>query len=344
MLIKNAIKNICKNILPDMYSTDIKVDREILKYLIGLGYSLPEIEQSVRARFLELIDETKREPKVRDSDDNKTNLDEKYKWLDKILYCSIGQHVDLGINKDMADSNEYSYILKNYSINGIYNSITLELERKDDYYKISFTNIQDIKWNGNKVWLYLRDENWRFFHHVDDTKISSLEENFKSKNIELQEDIQIYMRYKDVDNLLYHVEKQKYLYRYSENDITQEEVTDKLGNRIVLLNILDKKRNYKTKGTIYAYSESGDEGRFYYELREEELYIIDMRPNKHSQGVGSKVLELMEKIALKYNVKELTGMLSSVDFGHKERLFHFYKKNGFIVNDSETKIRKKIIC
>lgn len=334
------IKKVIKNILQNRYSSAIKVNREILKRLIELGYSLTEIEQSVSTRLIELIDEDKREIKEIRSDYDKINLDNEYKWLDKVLYCSIGQLIDLGINKDMAGSNEYSYTLKNYSINGIDNSITLELERKDDYYKISFTEIQDIKWNGNKIWIYLKYENWRFFYHVDDVKIASLEKDFKSKNIELQEDIQIYMRYKDVDNLLYYVEKEKYSYKDYENDITQEEVTDKLGNRMILLNILDKERN----GTIYAYSERGKEGTFFYQLMKDELYIVDMCPNKHSQGVGSKVLELMEKTARKYNIKELTGMLSSVDFGHKERLFHFYKKNGFIINDSESEIRKKIIC
>ena len=68
-----------------------------------------------------------------------------------------------------------------------------------------------------------------------------------------------------------------------------------------------------------------------------------MLPYKKSQGVGSKVLELMEATALRFKIKELSGMLSTVDFDHKERLLYFYKKNGFIVNDSESGIRKKII-
>lgn len=340
LLIKEGIKNICRNILTDSDYTNLKVDREVLKDLIELGYSLPEIEQSVSDRLSELIDHTKSEHE--DTDDNKTSLDNEYKWLDKILYCSIGQPINLGINEYMVGSNEYDYILKKYKIDGIYNSIILELERKGDDYKISFTKIQDIKWNGNKVWLYLKDKNWRFYHCADDAKLSSLKENFKSKNIELQEDIQIYMQYKDVDNLLYHVEKQKYLYRYSEMDITQKEITDKSGNKMILLNILEEESSYKKHGTIYAYSESGQQGIFHYELKKEHLYIIDMLPKKHSQGVGSKVLELMEETARRYDIKELTGILSTVDFEHKERLLYFYKKNGFIVNDSECRIRKKI--
>ncbi|MBX4261943.1 hypothetical protein [Clostridium estertheticum] len=341
-MIKEAIKNICKKILPNPYYANFRVDREILKDLIELGYSLYEIEQSVRDKFIELIDDTKLEHKEKDADDNKTNLDSKYKWLDKTLYCSIGQPIKLGINEDMVGSYEYNYILKNYTINGIYNSITLELERKGDDYKISFTEIQDINWNETKVWLYLKDTNWKFYnYHVDEIKLSSLEENFKSKNIELQEDIQIYMQYKDVNNLIYHVEKQKYVYRYLEMDITQKEITDKLDNKMILLNILDKESSNKG-GTIYAYSKSGQQGIFDYVLRKEELYIMDMLPQKHSQGVGSKVLEFMEETALRYNIKELAGMLSPSDFGHKERLLYFYRKNGFIVNDLESGIRKKI--
>ncbi|MBZ9633050.1 GNAT family N-acetyltransferase [Clostridium sp. FP1] len=340
---KDEIKNICKKILPDLHYTNLKVDKEILKDLIKSGYSLYEIEQSVRDKFIELIDDTELEHKERDAD-NKKNLDNEYKRLDKILYCSIGQPIKLGINEDMVGSYEYNYILKDYRINGIYNSITLELERKGDDYKISFIEIQDIDWNGTKVWLKSKDTNWRFYHKVDvdNTKLSSLGENFKSKKIELQEDIQIYMQYKDVNNLLYHVEKQKYENRYFEMDITQKEITDKLDNKMILLNILDKESSNKRQGTIYAYSDSGRQGIFHYELREEELYIFDMLPDKKSQGVGSKVLELMEETALRYNIKELSGMLSTVDFDHKERLLYFYKKNGFIVNDSESGIRKKL--
>lgn len=340
-MIKETIKNISKNILPVQKHENLRIDRDMLKYLIELGYSLDEIEESVNDKLIELIDDAELDFKARDIENNINNLDDKYKWIDKILHCSIGQLIDLGINEDMV-GNEYEYCLKNYRINGIDNSITLELERKGDDYKICFTNIKDIDWSGTKVWIYLKDKNWRFYHHVEDTKVTSLGENFKSKNIELQEDIQIYKQYEKVNNLLYYVEKQKYQYRYSEVDITQKEMTDKLGNRIILLNILDDESSHKKSGTIYAYSESGDEGKFHYKLRKEDLYIIDMLPNKHSRGVGSKVLEFMEETARRYNIKELSGMLSSIDFGHKERLLYFYKKNGFIINDSESGIRKRI--
>ena len=122
--------------------------------------------------------------------DSQINLENDFKWLDKILYCSLEQEINLAINKDMIGTMEYSYILKSYKITGVSNSITLELERKGDAYRISFNDIYNIKSAGPKIWIYQKDLTWRIYHYVDEIKFSSLEENFISKNLELQEDIQ----------------------------------------------------------------------------------------------------------------------------------------------------------
>lgn len=264
--------------------------------------------------------------------DTLEKLESNYKWLDKILYCSLEQEIKLAINKDMFGHGEYTYILKGYKISGVSNRVTLELERKDDPYKISFNDIYDIKSNGQKIWIYQKDSTWRFYHYVDNIKFSSLDENFKSKNLELQEDIQIYMKYKDIDNLLYNVEFFKYQYRNSEIDISQKDMIDKLGNKMILVNVLDNKNSFNNSGTITAFSEYGNEGIFHYKFNEESLYIIDMQPHKISQGIGSNALEFMEYTARRYGITKLEGTLSSIDFDHKERLFHFYEKNGFVID------------
>lgn len=263
--------------------------------------------------------------------DSQINLENDFKWLDKILYCSLEQEINLAINKDMIGTMEYSYILKSYKITGVSNSITLELERKGDAYRISFNDIYDIKSAGPKIWIYQKDLIWRIYHYVDEIKFSSLEENFISKNLELQEDIQIYMKYKDIDNLLYNVEYFKYSYRLSNVDISQEEMIDKLGNEIILVNILDSKNSFDKHGTITAFSKYGKEGIFDYKLNSDYIYIIDMQPNNHSQGLGSKALELMENTARKHGITKLKGRLSPVDLEHKDRLIYFYEKNGFTI-------------
>ena len=81
-------------------------------------------------------------------DDSTISLDNEFKFLDKLFHCSLGKELSLGITKDMIGRLEYSYILKDYSINGIYNTVTLELERKYYTFGISFYNITDIKTNG----------------------------------------------------------------------------------------------------------------------------------------------------------------------------------------------------
>lgn len=65
---------------------------------------------------------------------------------------------------------EYSYILKFYKTNEVSNSITLELERKGDAYRISFNDIYDIKSAGPKIWIYQKNLIWRIYHSVDEIK------------------------------------------------------------------------------------------------------------------------------------------------------------------------------
>ncbi|MBS6503893.1 MAG: hypothetical protein KH415_20155 [Clostridium sp.] len=50
------------------------------------------------------------------------------------------------------------------------NSITLELERKGDAYRISFNDIYDIKSAGPKIWIYQKNLIWRIYHSVDEIK------------------------------------------------------------------------------------------------------------------------------------------------------------------------------
>lgn len=315
----------------------VNINDYLTEELIKEGYNIYQLEHLINDYLKELLEDSDEQIEEEDKD-----LDDKYKWLDKILFCNLEREICMGINSSMVGSYEYNYILKKYIINGIDNSMRLYLKRKDDEFVIDFNDIEDIDWNGNKVWIYMQENNWRFYLDIDKEKYIALDKNFKSKYIELLEDIQVYMKYKDVDNLKYYVEKEKYKYRNSEDETSQKEVVDKIGNNIVLFNIYNKNSTYIKSGTIYAFSDKGVIGRFFYEIRETDLYIIDMLVDTYSQGIGSHVLSFMEEIARKYELKEMTGMLSQVDFGHKDRLFYFYEKNGFVISSSKTRICKKL--
>jgi hypothetical protein len=152
-------------------------------------------------------------------DDSTISLDNEFKFLDKLFHCSLGKELSLGITKDMIGRLEYSYILKDYSINGIYNTVTLELERKYYTFGISFYNITDIKTNGPKVWIYSTDGNWRFYHSISNDELSSLGDDFRSDKIELKSDIHVYMQYFYSNPLKYYVGKFLYDHRKSINSV-----------------------------------------------------------------------------------------------------------------------------
>lgn len=315
----------------------ININDYLTEELTKKGYNNYQLEHLINDYLKELLEDSDEEIEEEDND-----LDDKYKWLDRKLFCNLEKEICIGINSSMVGSYEYKYILNKYTINGVYNSIRLYLKRKDDEFVIDFNHIENIDWNGNKVWIYMQEHNWRFYLNIDEEVYTALDKTFKSKYIELMEDIQVYMKYKNVDSLKYYVEKEKYKYRNTDVETSQKEVVDKRGNDIILFNIYDINSTYNKSGTIYAFSDKGVIGRFFYEIRETDLYIVDMLVDTHSQGIGSHVLSFMEEIARKYKMKEMTGMLSQFDFDHKNRLFHFYEKNEFVINSSETRIYKKL--
>ena len=61
-----------------------------------------------------------------------------------------------------------------------------------------------------------------------------------------------------------------------------------------------------------------------------------MRPEETSYGLGSRAIKFMKKIALENWIKKLKGSLSLFDLStHKDRLLHFYAKNGFTITDNK---------
>lgn len=60
-------------------------------------------------------------------------------------------------------------------------------------------------------------------------------------------------------------------------------------------------------------------------------------------GIGSEVLKFIEQIARQYGINKIKGMLASIDFNHKDRLYHFYIKKGYKIDAAETKIEKILV-
>lgn len=51
-----------------------------------------------------------------------------------------------------------------------------------------------------------------------------------------------------------------------------------------------------------------------------------------NKGYGSILIDVLKKLANKYQIKKINGCISTVDIDHLDRLIHFYKKNEFIIN------------
>lgn len=80
-----------------------------------------------------------------------------------------------------------------------------------------------------------------------------------------------------------------------------------------------------------------------YYKQKEELFIADLESHIEDIGYGSILLRNIINAGKRLNCKVITGKLSSVDYGHFDKLKHFYEKFKFkvkISGKSGTIIRK----
>ena len=61
-------------------------------------------------------------------------------------------------------------------------------------------------------------------------------------------------------------------------------------------------------------------------------YPLDETKNLN-KGYGSKLMEALFKYSRDNGIQSVTGNLSVVDLGHKDRLHHFYEKFGFKITE-----------
>ncbi|WNF38204.1 hypothetical protein RJD24_07185 [Bacillaceae bacterium IKA-2] len=70
---------------------------------------------------------------------------------------------------------------------------------------------------------------------------------------------------------------------------------------------------------------------------ENKIHIGDIK-GPENKGYGSICMEYLKQFAKKYNIHCITGDIAERDWGHRDRLVHFYKKHNFKVKiDKENK-------
>ena len=66
--------------------------------------------------------------------------------------------------------------------------------------------------------------------------------------------------------------------------------------------------------------------------------IIHDNKKKYSKGYGTAMMQKLIEYAKENGYSRIYGNLSDVDIGHKDRLYHFYKKFGFEIKEYIEKI------
>lgn len=59
------------------------------------------------------------------------------------------------------------------------------------------------------------------------------------------------------------------------------------------------------------------------------LLITDIIHDTINEGIGTELLNYVDEIARAQGLSSIKGYLSNRDFDHRDRLLHFYQKNGF---------------
>jgi hypothetical protein len=100
-----------------------------------------------------------------------------------------------------------------------------------------------------------------------------------------------------------------------------------------------------TLGIIYVVSNKGFSGRLIYIINsaDQSIKIGNILFKPINTGIGTELLKYLDEIAIDGNYKYMTGWISPVDFDHLDKLFHFYKKNGFKIEKNNGRMGGYII-
>ncbi|GAA3650312.1 hypothetical protein [Asaccharospora irregularis] len=119
----------------------------------------------------------------------------------------------------------------------------------------------------------------------------------------------------------------------AEDLLIEEFMIDKKGEAVYLIVTISDCDGAKIgKINIFDYKNSNDKVIFY--INNDELVLGDIQIFKtKNRGIGTKVIPILERVAMIYNLTKITGDLFSTDESNLERQVHFYQKNGFkIIN------------
>ncbi|MEN0643662.1 hypothetical protein [Alkalicoccobacillus gibsonii] len=72
------------------------------------------------------------------------------------------------------------------------------------------------------------------------------------------------------------------------------------------------------------------------------LHIDDIK-GEENRGFGSICMNYLKEHASRQNVQKITGDLVKRDWGHRDRLIHFYEKHDFEVEIDEEKLNGSIV-
>ncbi|MBU8907955.1 GNAT family N-acetyltransferase [Desertibacillus haloalkaliphilus] len=78
-------------------------------------------------------------------------------------------------------------------------------------------------------------------------------------------------------------------------------------------------------------------------IDEHTIHIGDIK-GEENRGYGSVCMYYLKEIARKHNIQFIQGDIAERDWGHLDRLIHFYKKHNFQVQLTTEQKTGKIIC
>ena len=273
--------------------------------------------------------------------------DEKdFRIVDKYLYCTLNREIQISITSDDI-GYERTFTLKDYKLSFPDRQLSFTIERKEDDYRFSLDHIKkfdfSLREDTLKTWVEIKDTTWRFYLLFDKEKLNQLGENFKSGKYQAEKEVREYEQYRLTEPIKFYLGHNKY---YLGNSYKGEkEIRSKINRQIYLVNSCGEEKNIfsEQSGTIYMIAEHGVIGMLHYAIHyplnglgDQEPYIevVDI-PGEEciNEGIRSKAMEYLEEITISKNIKKMTGSLSPRDLeDHKDRLLHFYMKNGFIID------------
>lgn len=126
--------------------------------------------------------------------------------------------------------------------------------------------------------------------------------------------------------------------KHIEDFLLEEVMIDKKGKEIHLVVTYDEEIKL---GIMYIFSNINEVEKVNFIINDETILIADIKIFKNkNRGIGTKVISILEQIAIDNNIFKIEGQLFSTDEENRERQLHFYKKNGFIIKNN---ILEKII-